>query len=122
MNSAGDIRDKFMNANSKIRYARKPITTSCFLVMKGQSIVMEVKNISASGILLKYDESSDINLEINNFCVLEIILNEEFNLHVEAEVTRISDEGVALKFIKIPEEKQIPLWELLGEHVDKIEK
>jgi hypothetical protein len=90
--------------------------------MKGQSIVMEVKNISASGILLDYDESSEITLNFGDFCVLEIILNEEFNLHVDAEVTRISNKGVALRFIKIPEEKQIPLWELLGEHVDKIEK
>jgi hypothetical protein len=90
--------------------------------MKGQSIVMEVKNISASGILLDYDESHELNLKHDDFCVLEIILNEDFNLHVEAEVTRISDEGVALRFVKIPEEKQIPLWELLGEHVDRIEK
>lgn len=111
-----------MSSDSKIRYARKPITTSCFLVIKGQSQIMEVKNISASGILLDYDDNSKISLKLNNFCVLEIILNEDFNLHVDAEVTRISEEGVALKFIKIPEEKQIPLWELLGEHVDKIEK
>ena len=111
-----------MSSNSKIRYARKPISTSCFLVIKGQSLIMEVKNISASGILLKYDENSEIRLNMENICILEIILNDEFNLHVEAEVTRINDEGVALRFIKIPEEKQIPLWELLGEHVDKIEK
>jgi uncharacterized membrane protein len=111
-----------MSLDSKIRYARKPITSSCLLVMKGQSVVMEVKNISASGIMLEYDESHELKLNMKDFCVLEIILNEEFNLHVEAEVTRIREKGVALKFIKIPEEKQIPLWELLGEHVDRIEK
>lgn len=111
-----------MNLDSKIRYARKPITSSCLLVMKGQSVVMEVKNISASGIMLEYDETHEVKLNMKDFCVLEIILNEEFNLHVEAEVTRINEVGVALKFIKIPEEKQIPLWELLGEHVDRIEK
>ena len=111
-----------MSLDSKIRYARKPLTSSCLLVMKGQSVVMEVKNISASGIMLEYDESHQLKLKLNDFCVLEIILNEEFNLHVEAEVTRISEFGVALRFIKIPEDKQIPLWELLGEHVDRIEK
>lgn len=83
---------------------------------------MEVKNISASGILLKYDEESNVVLKENDFCVLEIILNESFNLNVEAETVRVSDEEVALKFIKIPEDKQIPLWELLGEYVDRIEK
>ena len=111
-----------MSLDSKIRYARKPITSSCLLVMKGQSVVMEVKNISASGIMLEYDETHEVKLNMKDFCVLEIILNEDFNLHVEAEVTRINEKGVALKFIKIPEEKQIPLWELLGEHVDRIEK
>ncbi len=111
-----------MNIDNTIRYARKPVTSSCLLVMRGQSIIMEVKNISASGILLQYDDNSEIKLKLNDFCVLEIIINEEFNLNVEAEVTRISDEGAGLRFIKIPEEKQIPLWELLGEHVDKIER
>lgn len=111
-----------MSDKSKIRYARKPITSSCLLVMKGHSIVMEVKNISASGIMLEYDENHELKLEHGDYCVLEIILNEEFNLHVEAEVKRINEVGVALQFIKIPEEKQIPLWELLGEHVDRIER
>lgn len=111
-----------MKTDSKIRYARKPVTSSCLLVMKGKSLIMEVKNISASGILLNYDDSTEIRLQLHDFCVLEIILNEDFNLNVEAEVTRISYEGAGLKFIKIPEDKQIPLWELLGEHVDKIEK
>ena len=82
---------------------------------------MEVKNISASGILLENDEKLGLGLKLEDFCILEIILNEEFNLHVEAEVSRIYDNNVALRFIKIPEEKQIPLWKLLGEHVDKIE-
>ena len=110
------------NDPSTIRYARKPLTSSCLLVMKGKSVLMEVKNISASGILLDYDEDHEMKLKLEDFCVLEIILNEDFNLHVEAEVTRMDEDWVALKFIKIPEEKQIPLWELLGEHVDKIEK
>ncbi len=111
-----------MTIDSKIRYARKPITSSCLLVKQGQSIIMEVKNISASGILLSYDEHTEIRLQEGDFCVLEIILNDDFNLHVEAEVTRLLNDSVGMRFIKIPEEKQIPLWELLGEHVDKIEK
>ncbi len=111
-----------MNIDSKIRYARKPLTSTCLLVMKAQSAMMEVKNISASGIKLEYDDNHDIQLNLKDFCVLEIIINENFNLHVEAEVTRVNEDFVALRFIKIPEEKQIPLWELLGEHVDKIEK
>ncbi|MCF6288573.1 MAG: PilZ domain-containing protein [Proteobacteria bacterium] len=111
-----------MNLNIKMRYARKPVTSSCLLVMKSQSIVMEVKNISASGIMLAYDEQTEITLKSHDFCILEIIINYEFSLNVEAEVTRIDEDGAGLKFIKIPEDKQIPLWELLGEHVDKIEQ
>ena len=111
-----------MTINSRIRYARKPITCSCLLVKKDKSLIMEVKNISASGILLAYDDNNEIVLNIGDYCVLDIIINEDFNLHVEAEARRITEEGIAFKFIKIPEEKQIPLWELLGEHVDKIEK
>lgn len=111
-----------MTIDSRIRYARKPITCTCLLVKKDKSLIMEVKNISASGILLAYDENNEIVLKIGDYCILDIIINEEFNLNVEAEATRITEEGIAFRFIKIPEEKQIPLWELLGEHVDKIEK
>lgn len=111
-----------MSLDNKIRYARKPVIISCLLVLKGESMVMDVKNISASGIMLEFEEQTEIALKLQDYCVLEIIINDEFNLNVEAEVTRISQEGVGLKFIQIPEDKQIPLWELLGDHVDKVEK
>ena len=79
-----------MNKNdSKIRYARKPITSSCLLKYQGYSWILEVVNISASGIFLSTVNHNAIKLELNDLCALEIIVNEDFRLNVDAEITRI---------------------------------
>lgn len=111
-----------MSHNQGIRYARKSVEASCLLLYKGNSCVCQVKNISASGILIEpiADESID-NLKLNAVCILEIVVNDVFNLHVSSRVTRVNENEIALHFISIPEEKQVALWQLLGDHVHEVE-
>ncbi len=105
-----------------IRYARKSIDASCLLLYKGHSCVTHVKNISASGILVEPIEDECItDLELGAICILEIVVNDNFNLHVSSRVTRISDDQIALHYVSIPEEKQVALWQLLGDHVHEVE-
>ena len=112
-----------MNKNdNKIRYARKSITSSCLLAYKNFSWILEVVNISVSGIFLSTQKHNSVKVELNDLCILEIIISEDFKLKVDAEITRISKTGIGFKFINFPMKKQIPLWELLGSHVDIIEK
>jgi hypothetical protein len=107
---------------NKIRYARKAISSSCLLNYKSKSWILEVINISVSGIFLSTANNDSVQVELNDLCVLEIIFSKDFKLRVDAEITRISNIGIGFKFINFPMEKQIPLWELLGSHVDYIEK
>ncbi len=107
--------------SNKLRYARKPIEATCVMFYQGHAHVMHVVNISASGILLNGSKAGELGLEVGSQCVLEIIINEEFNLNVDAELVRIDDDGLAMCYTHIPEDKQVPLWRLLGEHVDKTE-
>ncbi len=111
-----------MSNDKQTRYARKPIEASCLLLFKGYSCVTDVKNISASGILVELLENEAIDdLQIGDVCILEIVVNETFNLHVSSKVTRISDGQIALHYISIPEEKQVAMWQLLGDYVHEVE-
>lgn len=111
-----------MNDNQGIRYARKTVDASCLLLHRGYSCVSQVKNISASGILIEPMEDECINdLELGAVCILEIVVNDVFNLHVSSKVTRIKDNQIALHYISIPEDKQVALWQLLGDHVHEVE-
>ena len=111
-----------MNESQGIRYARKTIDASCLLLYKGHSCVTYVKNISATGILIEPIEDETIqDLDMDAVCILEIVVNDSFNLHVSSKVTRISDNQIALHYISIPEDKQVGLWQLLGDHVHEVE-
>ncbi|MCX7553706.1 PilZ domain-containing protein [Marinicella sp. S1101] len=111
-----------MSEDQGIRYARKAVDASCLLLFRGSSCVCQVKNISASGILIEPIEDESINeIELNSVCILEIVVNDVFNLHVSSKVTRINDREIALHYISIPEEKQVALWQLLGDHVHEVE-
>ncbi len=111
-----------MNENQGIRHARKTVDASCLLLYRGHSCVSNVKNISASGILIEPVEDECINdLELDAVCILEIVVNDTFNLHVSSKVTRINDNEIALHYISIPDDKQVALWQLLGDHVHEVE-
>ncbi len=111
-----------MKEDKQTRYARKPIEASCLLLFKGYSCVTDVKNISASGILVELIKNESIeDLQIGDVCILEIVVNDTFNLHVSSKVTRIHEGQIALHYISIPEEKQVAMWQLLGDHVHEVE-
>lgn len=105
-----------------VRYSRTTVSATCLMIHQGRSYMMDVNNISASGILLKaLEDNSHQELAIGSRCVLEIVVNDTFNFNVEAEVIRFQDRKIALRYTEIPEEKQVALWQLLGEHVHLIE-
>ena len=111
-----------MNTQAGIRYARKTIDASCLLLYKGHSCLTHVLNISASGILIEVVEGEPIDdLSLGAICILEIVVNDSFNIHVSSKVTRIKDGQIALHYMTIPEEKQVALWQLLGDHVHEVE-
>ncbi len=105
-----------------IRHARKKIVASCLLIFRGQSMVADVKNISATGILIKKIENEHIDgLGQGDECVLEIVVNEVFNFDVKGLVVRNDDHELAMHFTSIADDKQKDLWQLLGDRVHEVE-
>ncbi len=105
-----------------VRFARKKIIASCLVLHRGHSLVADVKNISASGILLKnLSEDQLEGLDKGDACILEIVVNQSFNFDVKAQVIRSDDEEMAMHFIQIEDAKQQALWQLLGDQVHEVE-
>ena len=54
--------------------------------------------------------------------VLDMLIGDELNIHLEASVARVTDEHVGFAYARIPEVKEVPLWNLLGGFADKLER
>lgn len=105
-----------------VRFARKKIIASCLVLHRGHSLIAEVKNISASGILLKKISDDHIEaLKKGDNCILEIVVNQSFNFDVTAQVIRADDKELAMHFTVIEDAKQQALWQLLGDQVHEVE-
>ncbi|MCX7545768.1 PilZ domain-containing protein [Marinicella gelatinilytica] len=111
-----------MDNRQDVRYARKKMDASCLLLFNGHSYVTRVINISATGILVELIEDKSVrDISLESICILEIVVNETLNIHVSSKVTRIDNNQLGLHFIAIPEDKQVALWQLLGDYVHEVE-
>ncbi len=105
-----------------VRFARKRIIASCLVLHQGHALIAEVKNISASGILLKKIEDHIAQpLQKGDNCILEIVVNQSFNFDVQAQVVRSDSAELAMHFTTIADDKQQALWQLLGDQVHEVE-
>ena len=50
-----------------------------------------------------------------------MIVGEELNIHVEATLARVLERSLGFAYARIPAEKEVPLWNLLGGYADKLE-
>ena len=54
--------------------------------------------------------------------VLDMLFSDDVNVHVMAEVVRVTAAHVALAFARIPEDVQVSLWNLLCGYADTLER
>jgi hypothetical protein len=59
--------------------------------------------------------------EVGQSWVLDMIFGHNLHIHLEAKVARISERHIGFSYSRIPEEKQVPLWNLLGGYADILE-
>jgi hypothetical protein len=50
-----------------------------------------------------------------------MLFGDDVNVHLMAEVVRVTSEHIALAFARIPEDAQPALWTLLGGYADTLE-
>jgi hypothetical protein len=50
-----------------------------------------------------------------------MIFGSDLHIHLEAKVARVSEKHIGFAYTRIPEDKQVPLWNLLGGYADILE-
>ncbi len=113
-----DIQD--LGGQKLGRRARRMPTDSAILMCRGdESWTTELQDISATG-LLALRPSDWVGKRGDQF-VLDLLLGETLNIHLEARVMRIDNEELGFAFSRIPPEKEAALWNLLGGYADSLE-
>jgi hypothetical protein len=104
---------------SGFRHARKPMRSAVLLIHGAEAWPSEVEDISATGAMVMRPEGWQG--KIGDLYALDMVIGEELNIHVDATVARITTHHLGFAYSRIPPEKEIPLWNLLGGYADKIE-
>lgn len=107
------------NERKRMRSARMPIRSAVFLSRGGNAWSSEVLNISASGVLVGRPQAWEGR--IGDRYALDMLFGERLDIHVEARLTRVTGEELAFAYERIPEDKEAPLWELLGGYADRLD-
>jgi hypothetical protein len=101
------------------RPARMRISSAAMMIRGGEAWSTEIADISATGVLLS--RPADWRGKVGDLYALDMIVGEELNIHVDATVARITAHHLGFAYARIPPEKEVPLWNLLGGYADKIE-
>lgn len=102
-----------------LRPARMRIETTVLMSHGAQSHPTDLVDISATGVLLR--RPLGWRGEIGQPWVLDMIFGMDLHIHLQAVVARVSIRHIGLAYTHIPEDKQAPLWNLLGGYADTLE-
>jgi hypothetical protein len=103
----------------QLRPARMRIETTVLMSRGDESQPTELVDISATGVLLR--RPLGWQGEIGQSWILDMIFGHDLHIHLEAQVARISERHLGFAYTRIPEDKQVPLWNLLGGYADILE-
>ena len=106
-------------AEVHIRHARMVRQTAVLMSLRGSVWQTDLADISATGVrLARPAQWHGVPGEV---WVLDMLFDTEVNVHVMAEVVRVTDGFIALAYARIPEDAQQSLWNLLGGYADELE-
>ena len=96
-----------------------PIQSTVLLSRGADAWTSDIEDISASGVLVRKPEGWACR--VGDLFVLDMMIGEDLNIHVEATVARIAKEHIGFAYTRIPSDKEAPLWNLLGGYADRLE-
>ncbi|WP_300616344.1 PilZ domain-containing protein [Dokdonella sp.] len=102
-----------------LRSARMTIRSAVFISRGDEGWCSEIADISATGVLI--DKPDHWTGVIGDVFALDMLIGEELNIHVEARLARMTDARLGFAYARIPEDKEVPLWNLLGGYADSLE-
>ncbi len=105
--------------NEHLRPARMRIETTVLMSHGDEAYPTDLIDISATGVLLRRPVGWEG--KAGQSWVLDMIFGHDLHIHLEAMVTRASARHIGFAYTRIPEDKQVPLWNLLGGYADILE-
>jgi hypothetical protein len=105
--------------NVRYRHARMKVQTAVLMSRGGEAHPTELIDISATGALLR--RPSGWRGEAGQTWILDMVFGHDLHINVEARVVRAGARQIGMEYSLIPEDKQAPLWELLGGYADTLE-
>lgn len=111
--------DKSINDRSGLRSARMRIESAVLMSCGNNAWHGEIEDISATGVLIT--QPPEWNGKIGDLYVLDMLIGDTLDIHVEARLARIADGRLGFAYARIPEDKEVPLWNLLGGYADRLE-
>lgn len=79
----------------------------------------EIEDISATGVLVGRPDAWAG--KVGDLYVLDMLIGDELDIHVEARLARVTENQLGFAYARIPEDKEAPLWNLLGGYADRLE-
>lgn len=105
--------------NSGLRPARMAISSVVFMSNGGGGWSSEIEDISATGVRVRRPDAWQGR--VDDLYVLDMLIGASLNIHVEARLARITADQLGFAYARIPEDKEVPLWDLLGGYADLLE-
>jgi len=104
---------------SGTRSARMPMQSTVLLSRGADAWTTDIEDISASGVLVRRPDGWAF--PVGDHFALDMMIGDDLNIHVEASVARVTAEHVGFAYTRIPPDKEVPLWNLLGGYADRLE-
>lgn len=114
-----DTNARGMEDTGRLRPARMQVEITVLMSRGSESLPTELTDISATGALLA--RPLEWVGELGQRWVLDMLFAEDLHIHLEAVVARVSKHHLGFSYRNIPEDKQEPLWNLLGGYADILE-
>lgn len=95
------------------------IRSAIFISSGSHAWSSEIEDISATGVLVLRPEAWVGR--VGELFALDMLIGESLNIHVEARLARATADQLGFAYARIPEDKEAPLWNLLGGYADRLE-
>ncbi|HEX3896684.1 MAG TPA: PilZ domain-containing protein [Rudaea sp.] len=102
------------------RHARKRIHCDVLMVHGPESWSGDMEDISATGVLVT--RPAGWKGCPGDLYSLDLMFGDDLHIHLDATIARITRSHLGFDYARIPEDKETPLWNLLGGYADSLEE
>lgn len=104
---------------ARLRPARMAISSAVLISSGHHAWTTEIEDISATGVLV--GKPAAWNGVEGGLYALDMLIGDSLDIHVEASLVRVTNDRLAFTYARITEDKEAPLWNLLGGYADRLE-